>query len=79
MPFRQYAERVADGCQRDTNTLRNLNDRHRAQDVAPVAPLIARVALAVDQPFAFIKVQRGDGHAGSFCHFAGRQQHFDAG
>ena len=79
MPFRQHAKRVADGGQRDADTLRNFDNRHRAQDIAPVAPLIAGIPLAVDQPFTLIKMEGRDRHAGSFCHFPGRQQHFDAG
>ena len=79
MPFRQHAKRVADSGQRDANTLRNFDNRHRAQNVTPVAPLIAGIPLTVDQSFTLIKMEGRDRHAGSFCHFSRRQQHFDAG
>ncbi|SBN28479.1 hypothetical protein KVMX100_250075 [Klebsiella variicola] len=79
MPFRQYAKRVADGRQRDADALRNFDYRHRAQDIAPVTPLVAGIPLAVDQTLTLIKMKGRDRHAGSFCHFPGRQQHFDAG
>ncbi len=55
MPFRQHAKRVADSGQRDANTLRNFDNRHRAQNVTPVAPLIAGIPLTVDQSFTLIK------------------------
>lgn len=57
MPFRQHAKRVADSGQRDANTLRNFDNRHRAQNVTPVAPLIAGIPLTVDQSFTLIKME----------------------
>ena len=63
MPFRQHAKRVADSGQRDANTLRNFDNRHRAQNVTPVAPLIAGIPLTIDQPLNIDIVARKSGYS----------------
>jgi len=61
--LRQRPERLADGLQRHAGALRHLDDRHPAQDLARIAALVARRAVAADQPFRLVEMQGRDGKA----------------
>ena len=59
--------------QRDSRMLRHFDHRDAAQHIASVAPLIAGIAPAPDQPFRLVKMERRNGNAAARRHLADAQ------
>src|SRR5690606_34389836 len=72
-PLGQCPKRCANSGQRNSQPLRHLDHCYTAQNVPPVAALVATGAVALDQAFGLIEMQRRDGNAAAPGHLAHAQ------
>src|SRR5690554_2744781 len=70
---RQQRQRLADGLERNTGALRDLDDGDPAQHIPGIAALVARIAPALDEALGLVEMQRGNGDAAASGNFAHAQ------
>jgi hypothetical protein len=65
-PVWQTGESIVNSRKRNPEPLCGFDDRYAAQCVARVTALVPVIPGALDQPFCFVEMQRGNSHARPF-------------